>query len=140
MTQPGTEFSEMELSAMQEIGNIITGAYLNSLATLTSDDHCDIDGDYTDSNSPDIYSRFLAQPTPYVFTAQTWSQEQVFVDSKSTRVEQYSNVFHANQSKEADYKALVADMVNGKVKVSNDSSAEQPSATTAKINFQGNIK
>ena len=42
--------------------------------------------------------------------------------------------------KEADYKALVADMVNGKVSVSNDSSAEQPSATTAKINFQGNIK
>ena len=41
---------------------------------------------------------------------------------------------------EADYKALVADMVNGKVTVSNDSSAEQPSATTAKINFQGNIK
>jgi hypothetical protein len=79
--------------------------HADSLATLTSDDHCDIDGDYTDSNSPDIYSRFLAQPTPYVFTAQTWSQEQVFVDSKSTRVEQYSNVFHANQSKEADYKA-----------------------------------
>lgn len=42
--------------------------------------------------------------------------------------------------KEADYKALVADMVSGKVSVSNDSSAEQPSATTAKINFQGNIK
>ena len=41
---------------------------------------------------------------------------------------------------EADYKQLVADMVNGKVVVSNDSSAEQPSATTAKINFQGNIK
>ena len=41
---------------------------------------------------------------------------------------------------EADYKQLVADMVSGKVVVSNDSSAEQPSATTAKINFQGNIK
>ena len=41
---------------------------------------------------------------------------------------------------EADYKQLVADMVNGKITVSNDSSAEQPSATTAKINFQGNIK
>ncbi len=40
----------------------------------------------------------------------------------------------------ADYEALVADMVSGKIKVSNDSSAEQPSATTAKINFQGNIK
>lgn len=34
----GTEgnFGEMELSAMKEIGNIITGAYLNSLSTLTN--------------------------------------------------------------------------------------------------------
>ncbi len=39
-----------------------------------------------------------------------------------------------------DYKQLVGDMVSGKVSVSNDSSAEEPSATTAKINFQGNIK
>ncbi len=39
-----------------------------------------------------------------------------------------------------DYKQLVADMVSGKITVSNDSSAEEPSATTAKINFQGNIK
>lgn len=29
-------FSEMELSAMREVGNIITGAYLNSLSTLTN--------------------------------------------------------------------------------------------------------
>ncbi|MBR4207034.1 MAG: chemotaxis protein CheC [Lachnospiraceae bacterium] len=29
-------FSEMELSALKEIGNIITGAYLNSLAQLTN--------------------------------------------------------------------------------------------------------
>jgi len=35
MGQPGEDFSEMELSAMQEVGNIITGAYLNSLSTLT---------------------------------------------------------------------------------------------------------
>ncbi len=41
---------------------------------------------------------------------------------------------------EADYKQMVADMVNGTIKVSNDSSAPEPSATTAKINFQGNIK
>ena len=41
---------------------------------------------------------------------------------------------------EADYKALVADMVNGKVTVSNDSSAEEPSATNITVNFQGNIK
>ena len=31
----GTEFTEMEKSALKEIGNIITGAYLNSLSTLT---------------------------------------------------------------------------------------------------------
>lgn len=30
------EFSEMELSAMKEIGNIITGSYLNSIATMTN--------------------------------------------------------------------------------------------------------
>ncbi len=39
-----------------------------------------------------------------------------------------------------DYKALVADMASGKISVSNDSSAEQPSATNIKVNFQGNIK
>ena len=33
--EPGEEFTEMELSALQEVGNIITGAYLNSLAPLT---------------------------------------------------------------------------------------------------------
>lgn len=30
------DFSEMELSALKEIGNIITGAYLNSLSTITN--------------------------------------------------------------------------------------------------------
>ncbi len=29
------EFGEMELSAMKEVGNIITGAYLNALSTIT---------------------------------------------------------------------------------------------------------
>lgn len=36
MASPGVEFTEMEMSAMQEIGNIITGAYLNSLSMLTN--------------------------------------------------------------------------------------------------------
>lgn len=31
-----TEFTEMELSALNEIGNIISGAYLSSLSTLTN--------------------------------------------------------------------------------------------------------
>lgn len=36
MAPEGEEFTEMELSAMKEVGNIITGAYLNSLSTLTN--------------------------------------------------------------------------------------------------------
>ena len=73
--------------------------------TLTAGDGYDINGDYSPSASPDIYSMYLAQPTPYVFTAQTWSEEQIFIAGDGTRVEQYSNVFHADQSREVDYKA-----------------------------------
>ena len=36
MLPEGSELEEMGLSAMQEVGNIITGAYLNSLSTLTN--------------------------------------------------------------------------------------------------------
>lgn len=36
MMAEGCEFEEMGLSAMKEVGNIITGAYLNSLSTLTN--------------------------------------------------------------------------------------------------------
>ncbi len=36
METPGTDFSEIELSAMKEVSNIITGAYLNSLSLLTN--------------------------------------------------------------------------------------------------------
>lgn len=36
MLAAGGEFDEMGLSAMKEVGNIITGAYLNSLSTLTN--------------------------------------------------------------------------------------------------------
>ena len=39
-----------------------------------------------------------------------------------------------------DYYALVAKMADGTITVSSDTSAEEPSAETAKINFQGNIK
>lgn len=73
--------------------------------TLTKDDGYDINGDYSPSASPDIYARYLAQPTMYVFTAQTWSEEQIFLTGNGIRVEQYSNVFHADQSKVENYKA-----------------------------------
>ncbi|MBP3475546.1 MAG: chemotaxis protein CheC [Lachnospiraceae bacterium] len=36
MESEGEDFSEMELSALKEVGNIITGAYLNSLSGLTN--------------------------------------------------------------------------------------------------------
>lgn len=36
MEPEGDEFSEMELSALKEIANIITGSYLNSLSALTN--------------------------------------------------------------------------------------------------------
>ena len=36
MFPEGEEFEEMGLSAMQEVGNIITGAYLNSLSMMTN--------------------------------------------------------------------------------------------------------
>lgn len=36
MPLEGDEFSEMELSALKEVGNIITGAYLNSLSAITN--------------------------------------------------------------------------------------------------------
>lgn len=35
MLPEGSEFGEMGLSALQEVGNIITGAYLNSLSSMT---------------------------------------------------------------------------------------------------------
>lgn len=36
MEPEGDDFSEMEFSALKEVGNIITGAYLNSLSSLTN--------------------------------------------------------------------------------------------------------
>lgn len=36
MEMEGDDFSEMEFSALKEVGNIITGAYLNSLSAMTN--------------------------------------------------------------------------------------------------------
>lgn len=36
MTITGDKFTEMEISALQEVGNIITGSYLNSLSMMTN--------------------------------------------------------------------------------------------------------
>ncbi|MDE5940138.1 MAG: chemotaxis protein CheC [Lachnospiraceae bacterium] len=36
MESEGDEFNEMEFSALKEVGNIITGSYLNSLSSITN--------------------------------------------------------------------------------------------------------
>ncbi len=68
-------------------------------------DHCDIDGDYRDSNSPQVGSFYEAQQTPYVYMASTWSEEKNFKTSGGTHVLQYCHVFHADQRKTKHYKA-----------------------------------
>ena len=69
---------------------------------LTAADKVDVEGDYRYSASPDLYARYLAQQTPYVFTASTWSENVIFV-SGGNRYSQYNYVFEADQTLEKDY-------------------------------------
>lgn len=69
---------------------------------LTADDKVDVEGDYRYSASPNLYERYLAQQTPYVFTASTWSENVIFV-SGGNRYSQYNYVFEADQTLEEDY-------------------------------------
>lgn len=39
-----------------------------------------------------------------------------------------------------DYKALVKDLYDGKIKVESDTTAEEPAAENITVNFQGNLK
>ena len=100
-----TEFGETSYGNSFDAFWLLKWDYTSkSWVTLEKSDSCDVNGDYSPSAGPNLFERYLAQPTPYVFTAQTWSEEQIFM-AGGTRVEQYSNVFHADQSREADYKA-----------------------------------
>lgn len=102
-----TEYGESTYSASFDGFWLLRWNSKWEILTSTETEKYDIDGDYKPSNAPNLFERYLTQPTPYVFTAQTWTEEQIFMagTKHATRVEQYSNVFHANQSKEADYKA-----------------------------------
>ena len=64
----------------------------------------DINGDYGVSNGPSLIGQYLVQQTPYVFTASTWTEEKSFLVNNKV-VMQYANVFHADQSHTACYKA-----------------------------------
>lgn len=72
---------------------------------LVSTDHCDINGTYSYSGSPQVGSFYEAQQTPYVYMASTWSEEKNFRTSQGTHVLQYCHVFHADQRKLQHYKA-----------------------------------
>lgn len=70
-----------------------------SLTPLTKTDGCDLNGDFVNSDAPNIQGQYLSQQTPYVFVAQTWNEEKVFHDG-TNRYLQYSYTFQADQSKD----------------------------------------
>lgn len=63
---------------------------------VVENDGFDLNGDHYKSGSPKMSSYHQVQQTPYVFTAETWSEERSFVVNKSMRVQQ-TNVFHHDQ-------------------------------------------
>ncbi len=71
---------------------------------LTKKDNCDIYGNYTPSDSPQVGSFYEAQQTPYVYMASTWSEEKNFKTANGTHVLQYCHVFHADQRELKNYK------------------------------------
>lgn len=73
--------------------------------TLTANDYYDITGSYSHSGSSNIFGIYEAQPTPYVFTAITWTEEKLYKDNGGNLLNFYSNVFHADQHRLKYYKA-----------------------------------
>lgn len=73
--------------------------------TMTSSEHFDVTGSYTYSGSTNIFSYYMSQATPYVFTAISWTEERLFRTKDNTLVGQYCNVFHHDQSREKNYLA-----------------------------------
>ena len=99
-----SEYGEQTYGASYDSFWLLKSAGGSSWGTLSASDGCDINGDYLDSGSQPMSSLYLSQQTPYVFTAQTWSVERKFVTGSSL-VLLYSSIFHADQSREANYRA-----------------------------------
>lgn len=64
-------------------------------------------GQWETGGGSSVGSQPEAQQTPYVFTASTWTEEVVFrnANTGTGSIHYYSPVFHADQRREADYKA-----------------------------------
>lgn len=99
-----SEYGEQTYGASYDSFWLLKSTGGSSWGTLSASDGCDINGDYLDSGSQPMSSLYLSQQTPYVFTAQTWSVERKFVTGSSL-VLLYSPIFHADQSREANYRA-----------------------------------
>ena len=98
-----SEYGEQTYGASYDSFWLLKSAGGSSWGTLSASDGCDINGDYLDSGSQPMSSLYLSQQTPYVFTAQTWSVERKFV-AGSNLVLLYSPIFHADQSREENYR------------------------------------
>lgn len=77
----------------------------DSWITLPASDLYDINGSYSSSGGANIFGIYEAQATPYVYTAITWTEEKMIRDSDGDLYDYYANVFHADQSREKNYKA-----------------------------------
>ena len=99
-----SEYGEQTYGASYDSFWLLKSDGGSSWGTLSASDGCDINGDYLDSGSQPMSSLYLSQQTPYVFTAQTWSVERKFV-ADSRLVLLYSPIFHADQSREENYRA-----------------------------------
>ncbi len=71
--------------------------------TMSSEEHFDVTGSYEYNGSTDIFSYYMSQATPYVFTAISWTEERLFRDKEKNLIGQYCNVFHHDQSREKNY-------------------------------------
>lgn len=73
--------------------------------TLTASDYYDITGSYSHSGSSNIFDIYESQPTPYVYTAITWTEEKLYKANDGKLLNFYSNVFHHDQHRLKNYKA-----------------------------------
>ena len=69
---------------------------------ITGDDKVDVAGQYKYTSAYSLFGRYEAQQTPYVYTASTWNENVIFI-SNGTMYSQYTYVFQANQTTEANY-------------------------------------
>ncbi len=75
---------------------------------LTTGDKVDITSHYSYGYN-NVFGQYEAQQTPYIYTASTWNENVIFLapnapnSSSLSRYSQYSYIFHADQSQEADY-------------------------------------